>query len=166
MRFIPPPGLTARPRTPADTELLATLYASTRAAELAPVPWPDDAKRAFLRAQFEAQTRHYDLHYADAEFLVVERDGHPIGRLILFWGERDLRVVDIALAPDCCGRGLGTTLLRAVLAQATGSVSIHVERFNPALRLYRRLGFAPEEDAGVYLRMRWQPELARASSPG
>ena len=170
MKFIAPDGLVARPRTPDDTEFLAALYASTRATELAPVPWPDDAKRAFLRSQFEAQARHYDLHYADAEFLVLERDGRTIGdagsrrvgtaasigRLILAWGDRDLRVVDIALVPQCCGIGLGTALLRAVMAQAVGSVSIHVERFNPALRLYQRLGFVHEEDTGVYYRMRWK----------
>jgi ribosomal protein S18 acetylase RimI-like enzyme len=166
MRFVPPHGLTARPRTLADTEFLATLYASTRATELAAVPWPDDAKRAFLRSQFEAQTRHYDLHYADGEFLVLERDGRAIGRLILFWGDRDLRVVDIALVPECCGMGLGTALVGAVQAQATGSVSIHVERFNPALRLYQRLGFVHEEDTGVYYRMRWKPSLVQSSSLG
>jgi hypothetical protein len=35
------------------------------------------------------------------------------------------------------------------------AVSIHVEKFNPAMRLYRRLGFATEEDKGVYDLMRW-----------
>jgi hypothetical protein len=30
-------------------------------------------------------------------------------------------------------------------------VTIHVERMNPALRLYERLGFALAEDRGVYL---------------
>jgi ribosomal protein S18 acetylase RimI-like enzyme len=155
--------LTVRPRTPADTEFLAALYASTRATELAQVPWPDDAKRAFLRSQFEAQTRHYDLHYADAEFLVLERDGRAIGRLILSWGDGDLHVVDIALLPACCGMGLGTSLLRAVQAQAANSVSIHVERFNPALRLYQRLGFVHEEDTGVYFRMRWTSTRVRAN---
>lgn len=166
MRFIAPHGLVARPRTTADTEFLAALYASTRATELAPVPWPDEAKHAFLRSQFEAQTHHYDLHYADAEFLVLERDGQPIGRLILSWGDRDLRVVDLALVPACCGLGLGTAVLRAVMAQAAGSVSLHVERFNPALRLYQRLGFVHEEDTGVYYRMRWKSDLPQSSTFG
>lgn len=162
MKFVPPDGLTVRSRTPEDTEFLAALYASTREAELAQAPWLDDVKRAFLRSQFEAQTRHYDLHYADAEFLVLERAGQAIGRLILLWGDRDLHVVDISLVPACCGMGLGTTLLRAVQAQAPESVSIHVERFNPALRLYQRLGFVHEEDTGVYFRMRWNSDRARA----
>lgn len=119
------------------------------------MPWPDDAKRAFLRSQFEAQTRHYDTHYSDAEFCVLEREGRPIGRLILSWGERDAHIVDISLIPECCGQGLGTALLHAVQAQSPGIVSIYVERFNPALRLYQRLGFVQEEDTGVYYRMRW-----------
>jgi hypothetical protein len=33
---------------------------------------------------------------------------------------------------------------------------IHVERFNPALRLSERLGFTQIEDKGVYLFMEWQ----------
>lgn len=32
---------------------------------------------------------------------------------------------------------------------------IHVERFNPALRLYQRLGFNQIADRGVYLFMEW-----------
>ena len=36
-------------------------------------------------------------------------------------------------------------------------VSIHVERNNPALRLYERLGFAPTEDRGVYLLLEATP---------
>jgi ribosomal protein S18 acetylase RimI-like enzyme len=40
-------------------------------------------------------------------------------------------------------------------ATAGKAVSIHVEKFNPAMRLYRRLGFKTEEDKGVYDLMRW-----------
>jgi hypothetical protein len=32
---------------------------------------------------------------------------------------------------------------------------IHVEKFNPALRWYERLGFRQIEDKGVYLFMEW-----------
>jgi hypothetical protein len=34
----------------------------------------------------------------------------------------------------------------------------HVERFNPALRLYGRLGFRQIDDRGVYLFMEWRVE--------
>jgi ribosomal protein S18 acetylase RimI-like enzyme len=38
---------------------------------------------------------------------------------------------------------------------ARKSLTIHVERFNPALRLYERLGFRQTEDKGVYLLLEW-----------
>jgi hypothetical protein len=34
-------------------------------------------------------------------------------------------------------------------------VSIHVEKLNPAMGLYRRLGFICVEDKGVYDLMHW-----------
>jgi ribosomal protein S18 acetylase RimI-like enzyme len=49
---------------------------------------------------------------------------------------------------------VGTSLLRDLLAEAEAMgkrVTIHVEHFNPALRLYRRLGFTEVADRGVYL---------------
>ena len=41
-------------------------------------------------------------------------------------------------------------------AAAGKAMSIHVEKYNPAMRLYRRLGFVTEEDKGVYDLMRWR----------
>jgi hypothetical protein len=42
-------------------------------------------------------------------------------------------------------------------AAAVGKpLTIYVEKFNPAMRLYRRLGFETVEDKGVYDLMRWR----------
>jgi Uma2 family endonuclease len=41
--------------TDTDREFMARLYASTRTEELAPVPWPEEIKQAFLQSQFELQ---------------------------------------------------------------------------------------------------------------
>jgi hypothetical protein len=49
-------------------------------------------------------------------------------------------------------------LLRDLMDEAAAAgkaVSIHVEKYNPAMRLYRRLGFTVDEDKGVYDLMRW-----------
>jgi ribosomal protein S18 acetylase RimI-like enzyme len=156
-----PPHITLRERTAADHEFLGALYASTRAQELAPVPWPDDAKRAFLGQQFQAQTVHYDNHYSRAEFLVIERERRPIGRLYVERRDDDIHVIDISLVPEACGHGLGTELLVGLQREARGAgktVSIYVEKLNPALRLYRRLGFEQSEDTGVYFGMIWRPD--------
>jgi ribosomal protein S18 acetylase RimI-like enzyme len=61
--------------------------------------------------------------------------------------------------PEHRGAGIGTKLLRDLqeeVRSAGKSLTIHVERFNPALRLYERLGFQQIEDKGVYLLMEWR----------
>jgi ribosomal protein S18 acetylase RimI-like enzyme len=54
----------------------------------------------------------------------------------------------------CPKRLEDAALVRALQAEAAASrkpLRIHVERFNPALRLYERLGFKQIADRGVYL---------------
>jgi ribosomal protein S18 acetylase RimI-like enzyme len=81
-----------------------------------------------------------------------------------------LRVIDIALVPECRGQGIGTALIRSLMAEARAGgadVTLYVERFNPAFRLYTRLGFEPVEDGPVYALLRWrsasQDQLKTAS---
>jgi ribosomal protein S18 acetylase RimI-like enzyme len=149
-----------RPAEPGDGELLFRVYASTRAEELSVVPWGAAEKEAFLRAQFAAQQQWYSEHYTGASFDVIELDGEPCGRLYVHRGPRELRIVDIALLPLGRGNGVGSALLRELLAEADAAgqlVTIHVERLNPALRLYERLGFRLAEDKGVYLLLERPP---------
>jgi GNAT superfamily N-acetyltransferase len=148
-----PQGTRFRAATTADAAFFAALYASTRAEELALSGWPDTMQEAFLAQQAMAQQAHYVQHYNDAEWWVLERNGRPIGRLILARWPSQHRIVDIALLPQARGDGLGSAILAGVIAEAEAvgkAVSIHVEKANPAMRLYRRLGFATVEDKGVY----------------
>jgi ribosomal protein S18 acetylase RimI-like enzyme len=150
--------VTLRPIVEDDGPLLFAVYASTRVEELAGVEWDEDQKTAFLRHQFEAQHQQYQEGYRDASFNVILLDGQPAGRLYLARGVDEIRIVDIAILPDFRGRGIGTGLITGVqadAAQAGKAVRIHVERFNPALRLYDRLGFRPIVDRGVYLFLEW-----------
>lgn len=148
-----------RPITPEDDSFLAGVYASTRAEELAVTGWSEEEKAVFCRKQFDAQSAHYRENYPGASLQIIERAGAPIGRLYVARWEREIRIMDIALLPTHRGAGIGAQLLRELQheARAAGkSLSIHVERFNPALRLYERLGFKQVEDKGVYLLMEWR----------
>lgn len=143
--------------TEQDADFLRELYASTRWEELAPTGWPDDSKRAFLAQQWQAQRQYYGQHYAGADHLVMEHgQAGPIGRIIVYRGA-DLRLVDIALMPAWRGQGLGTGLVQALCTladQLQQPIVAHVETFNPAQRLYARLGFRVEDNNQIYLRMR------------
>lgn len=148
-----------RPETDEDLDFTASLFASTREDELKPVPWSDEQKTVFLRQQFDAQRLHYRTHYDQAEYSIILENGVPIGRLYLNRLPDDIRIVDISLMPEHRGRSIGTILLREILdaAAAEGkSVSIHVEMYNPAMRLYERLGFRQIDTYGVYHLMEWR----------
>lgn len=157
---MPPPlhaaarfAIAYRPMEARDYSFIEALYLSTRADELALSGWPEEQRRLFLVQQHRAQHHHYQTYYQGSEWLIVERAGEPIGRLYLAEWKDEIRIVDISLVPVARGQGIGEALLRDVIGWAgtrDKGVSIHVEKFNPARRLYLRLGFAVAEDKGIY----------------
>jgi ribosomal protein S18 acetylase RimI-like enzyme len=153
-------GFALRPESDDDLPFLMTLFATTREDELAPVPWTPEQKAAFLAQQFDAQRRHYRTYFASCAFDVIEHDGEPVGRLYLDTQPGRLHLIDIAFMPAWRGRGVGGAILEALMATARDSgarIAAHVEKFNPALRLYRRLGFVDVADLDVYIEIKWPP---------
>jgi GNAT superfamily N-acetyltransferase len=136
-----------------DRATLAAIYASTREEELASVPWTVEQKKAFTDWQSAQQEAHYALHYEGAERLLVEQGAATIGRIYVHTTRTEVRLMEMTLLPGWRNAGLGSRLMGVLLAYADGlrlPVSLHVEPFNPARRLYLRLGFEPREARGLY----------------
>jgi ribosomal protein S18 acetylase RimI-like enzyme len=149
-----------RPAEDRDRDFLLALYAGTRASELALVDWDEESKRAFVEHQFNAQDEHYRSNYPGASFDVIEVDGQRAGRLYVHRADGDIRIMDIVLAPAFRGRGIGTELLRSLMAESDETdrkLSIHVELNNPARSLYDRLGFKTVGEHGIYVLMERPP---------
>jgi ribosomal protein S18 acetylase RimI-like enzyme len=149
-----------RPARDDDADFLRAVYGSTREEELAPTGWTREQKESFIAQQFHAQDTYYKQHYEPATYDVVLVDGVSAGRLYVARWEGEIRIMDVALLPAFRGRGVGERLLRALLDEGDAAgkpVSIHVEQSNPAMSLYRRLGFEPVEERGVYVLMRRPP---------
>jgi ribosomal protein S18 acetylase RimI-like enzyme len=69
-------------------------------------------------------------------------------------------LVDIALLPEHRRRGIGAAVLGELIGEAQSSVrplTLSVARGNPALHLYRRLGFEPTGEDDVHLRLVRRP---------
>ena len=141
------PAISLRPIAPGDEAFLFQVYASTRTQELAPLHWSAAQVNAFLEQQFHAQRRHYETYFGDADFLIILADGESAGRLYVARRADEIRVIDIALLPKFRKQGIGSQL----------PVLIHVEKMNPARRLYERLGFTVIGDEGVYWFMEKRP---------
>ena len=121
--------------------------------------WSDEQKSAFVDMQFRAQSQAYEDNYPDGSFDIIELNGESIGRLYVDRRDDEIEIVDIALLPQFCGRGIGRMLLEEILVEAAKtqrSVLIYVENFNPARRLYDRLGFRHVDTNGVYHLMKWR----------
>lgn len=150
----PDRAVALRPSTKGDAELLFRIYASTREEELAPLDWDAAVKEAFLRQQSTAQETYYRATFPQATYDLIVDGEKVLGRLYVNRGDEAWLVLDIALLPAYRGEGLGTHLMQQVITEAAAAgkpVQIHVERFNPAQRLYERLGFERVRDEGIYL---------------
>ncbi len=155
--------LQLRPVRPDDQDFLFQAYASTRAEEMALVNWDAAQQHAFLQMQFNAQTQHYRIHYPNAEYKIILHNQTAIGRLIVNRADDEILLMDIALLPEYRNTGLGTALIRELIAEARHTrkpLRLHVETFNPALRLYERLGFTRIGETGIYREMEWTEQIA------
>ena len=151
-------SLRLRPISASDLPFLQQLYATTRTDIQTFTGWTQQQKDLLIQQQFQAQHLHYQQHYKNATFDLVRFKKSAIGRLYIDRQERDIRIVDIALLPKYHGQGIGTFLLKNVLAEGkeTGKVvSLHVRWDNPALKLYERLGFVKKEEVEERFLLEW-----------
>jgi ribosomal protein S18 acetylase RimI-like enzyme len=160
-----PEGVCLRPASAADLPLLHCVYCSTRQDELAEVDWDEPQKAAFLQQQFDLQHRYYHAHFPDAQFCIIQCQGEDIGRWYLDCAGAELRLIDIALLPAWRQQGIGSQLLRGLMAEADAcgkDILLRVEANNPAFGMYVRLGFEPLANDGVYVKLSRQPQAAPA----
>jgi ribosomal protein S18 acetylase RimI-like enzyme len=135
-----------------DSAFLLEVYASARAGELSQVPWSNEQKGVFLRFQFDAQQSFYREQYPEATYSIILQDGKPVGRLYVLRAENLIRILDITVLSRFRNAGVGTSLIRQLLAEGTQRrqpVHIWVEHYNPSLRLFERLGFSRIQEEGI-----------------
>lgn len=152
-----------RPIKDDDRLFLIDVYSSTRVEELnRAIDWSDEQKSAFIQHQFNAQDDYYKKVYPDATYDVIIYNDIAIGRLYIerFLIEGTIRIIDIAILPTYRKLGVGSYLIKNLMEEAiqsNKSITIHVEIFNKALDLYKRLGFEIiKETNGVYYLMEWK----------
>jgi ribosomal protein S18 acetylase RimI-like enzyme len=151
-------------RLPADSEFLMSVYGATRRPELSLLDWSEAQADAFIRMQFDAQTRHYRAHYPQASHVVIAVGGEPAGRLIVDRSTKEIRIVDLALLSEFRRAGVGSWLVRLLFEEADAKglpVRCHVEQSNDARRFWEQLGLVARGLDGVHVAM----ERVCATSP-
>ena len=158
MPKIPKP-VTLRPAGPEDEAFLFEVYAATRLDELAATPWDESQRETFLKLQFAAQQQHYQSHFPEADHQLILVGDRPVGRVYVAISADEVRILDVALLPKHRNCGIGSSIIKEVLAEASQAgkpVRIYVESFSPSLRLFERLGFSRVQDIGTHFLMEWR----------
>ena len=73
-----------------------------------------------------------------------------------------MHLIDIALLEEHRNRGVGTQLLRQLLEECAtrrDTLRLQVLQDNPAIWLYRRLGFVKAGADPMYVQMEWNLQL-------
>ena len=113
--------------------------------------WDEDAQRERFYEKTDPATHE-----------VIELAGEPVGCMWVRPHADTLELVRIFLLTSAQGRGIGTYLIRRLLAEAHRSgkaVRLRVLKGNPARRLYERLGFVVTKrtETHDYMRAPVQP---------
>jgi ribosomal protein S18 acetylase RimI-like enzyme len=152
--------ITLRRVAEADDHFLLCVYSSTRAQEMAVVPWSAEQKQVFIRMQYTAQKDYYRKEFPQATHEIICLDHSPVGRLYIDRQPDTLHILDITILPQHRGRGAGSHLLCRLLhdaAEASIPVTVYVESLNPSLRFFERLGFQKDREDGFQVLMKFQP---------
>jgi ribosomal protein S18 acetylase RimI-like enzyme len=147
-----------RPATSSDDQFLMRVFAGTRSDELAALAGTGMAEN-FVAMQFNIQRQNYQSAYPGAKNKIIVFRDQPVGRMLVDYTTDAIRLVDIALLEEFRRRGIGSLLLRGLIEQARNAgkpLQLSVYKFNPALRLYERLGFSKTGEDGLYIQMLWE----------
>jgi len=141
-----------RPATQDDEDFAWQIFKLTMQESIAAVwgGWDDVRWNTFFR-------RHYQLSLT--RIIVV--DGRDVGIRRVEERPDEVWLDTVEIAPEQQGRGLGSTIVRAVLADARSrnrAVGLQVNRANRARLLYERLGFIEVGSTDTHHLMRAEPD--------
>lgn len=149
-----------RPVEEKDDSFIEAVYRSTREDELKLTHWMEPQKKAFIIMQSMAQLAEYRTKFPGAAFQIILFKQKPAGRFYTWENNNEIRLIDITVLPPFRGKGIATFLLGELIKKSNTvqkKISLHVDPVNPALQLYRRLGFIHIKNNGRYYFMERNP---------
>ena len=148
-----------RPVADADSPFLYDLYKESRAAEFAPLNLLEAQLEALMTSQYRVREQSYRSQFPDAEHSIVFADDTCVGQLRVYRTEKEHRLVDIALARQHRGQGIGTRVVENLIAAAksarvplTSTVAVNN---HGSLRFHQRLGFTVIGEDPMYLQLEY-----------
>lgn len=156
-----PADITVRPASDRDEAFLRATHDAGRHWEFAPLieSGREELYHKVMAQQYKAQHSEYFKNFPAAHYGVIEYCGKPVGRLYVDYRDEEVRIIEISIAPDYRGHGIGEIVLKGICIEAAmrrKPVRLHVHHLSRAQTLYRSLGFVQTGIDGPHLRMEWR----------
>jgi len=153
-----------RSETPEDEPFLRRLIIETVTQELSAWAWPLPMRDHLLGIQYQSRRAGVKTQFPDGSSQIILANGEDAGWLFIADLADHIRIIEIMVSPGYRGKGLGTAILREILAAADNvrkPVRLSVNAMNNgAVRLYQRLGFRHVSSDEVQHQMEWTPLLS------
>lgn len=117
----------------------------------------------------DEQVAYFDAHFEPSQREVIQVEAADVGVLAVEETPDEIYLATIALLPDWQGKGIGSSILRSLLARGAASgraVTLQVLQCNPrAIELYRSFGFTRSGQSDTHVFMRAEPHSERQDLP-
>ena len=128
-----------------DAPFVLQLYVSRHRETFSQAPMPREQVEMLAKHQANAQISHYAQQFKDAQFLIIECNGERAGRIIVQENSDCLKVIDVVVAKEFQGKGLGSVVFKSFIKDARLKklpLRLKVATNNKGgQRFYARLGF-------------------------
>jgi ribosomal protein S18 acetylase RimI-like enzyme len=151
--------ITLRPAAQQDENFLYNLYKLSRVDEFSMTGIGEQQFDMLMRMQYTARKMTYENNYPVSSHSIVVVDGTEAGQIWVFSDARQYRVIDIAIAGAFQNQGVGSSLMKSLIAQATRAeipLRCSIATNNPgSLRFHQRLGFRIVSSNEAYYEMQY-----------
>jgi len=133
---------TLRPERDVDEPAFRAVFVAIRRPPMDASGFDPEMVERLLQQQFDLQQTGYRDTYplADTDAIVIRDE--VVGRLIVDSSGDRVVLVDIMIAPSHQQQGMGTSVLRDLIARhAERTIELHVDLGSPAEAWYHRHGF-------------------------
>jgi ribosomal protein S18 acetylase RimI-like enzyme len=145
--------ITLRPASSQDRPFVESVYFETQG-------WIIEKLFGWRGDVFES-SKFREKFYHEQNSSIVVAGGIPVGWIGVERNRKRIHIDGIYLLGEAQNRGIGTTLLRLLLTEATEGglpLTLSTAKINPAVRLYNRLGFTVTASDQYKLYMTWWPK--------